>query len=255
MSSGSDGARVVVVGASGGIGSAIVSEFLSRGAAVIGVDLRDWAAPENHERYDHIKIDFSNENSVATFVRIAQRIDVRHVINVAGGALPEEVNVNNPLEFAHAIADETQRHNFTTSLNSIALAVYYARDRRSAADTSVTLCSSINAIGNFGYPLYSASKSATESLIHSLARPLGQQGVRINCLRLGTVVTRTSLDLHGDADNLHYENLRRLSALGRFVDVAEVAILAHSISIISSMTGTVLTLDAGQSVPGQYCGG
>jgi NAD(P)-dependent dehydrogenase (short-subunit alcohol dehydrogenase family) len=80
---------------------------------------------------------------------------------------------------------------------------------------------------------------------------LGVLGIRINCIRLGTVVTPVSLKLHGDENASHYDALRELTCLGRFVTLQQAALAFVAVAIdMAGMTGAVIPVDAGQSIPG-----
>jgi NAD(P)-dependent dehydrogenase (short-subunit alcohol dehydrogenase family) len=117
---------------------------------------------------------------------------------------------------------------------------------------SVTIASSINASGDFGYPFYSTSKAAIEGFVASTARTLGQQAVRINAVSFGTVLTDRSHELHAN-DTTHYSRLERLTATGRLTSVKEAAISMVTMALdLTNVTGTVLTCDGGQSLSGEH---
>ena len=240
----------VVIGAAGDIGRAVATTLCRRGMSVLGVDLKP-AAPHlvAVESYKHVQFDFSTPDAVAALLDSGFGINARYIVNVAGGALSREIAASE-LTFAWDALDGTMNANLCTSLAAIAFIVEIAKACTTSADTSITLCSSINAIGNYQYPLYSASKGAVEALVSSLCVPLGKRGVRINCVRLGTVLTEASKALHGESNDEHYGSLRRGSALDRFVSIDEAASALISTAVeLSGVTGSVLTVDAGQSVP------
>lgn len=247
---------VIVVGASGGIGSAVVDELSLRKIAVIGIDLRDHE-PEvigTGGNYRHLTMDAARPETVSRLVAAAEGGDFRHIINVAGGATPEEVREPSGSGANPTLFQETFAANWQTSINAIETAKLLARKARHASSHlprfSVTLCSSINSIGNFNYPVYSASKAAVESLTSSMCIPLGELGIRVNAVRLGTVVTEASVSLHGESD-AHYQPLARLAALAGFPTTRQVAkVIAAVAADFECVTGAVITADNGQSIPG-----
>lgn len=243
------GSHALVIGASGGIGSRIAQLLCSRGINVTGIDLRE-SAVTGQPGYSHACLDMSSPEAVDRVSALAGDLPFSYVINVAGGATPQELDKAGQQDFALDSLKETFDSNFATSLAAISVARSLT-PAPAGRDLSVTLCSSINAIGNYQYPIYSASKSAVESLVFSEAIPLGRQGIRINAIRLGTVVTSTSLRLHGGLDSGHYQPLLKLTPLARFVTAEEAAVAFVAAGVdMTGMTGTVLTVDAGQSIPG-----
>jgi NAD(P)-dependent dehydrogenase (short-subunit alcohol dehydrogenase family) len=246
--------RALIIGASGGIGTAVAGALLSDGHNVLGVDIRE-ARLSRQSGYAHILANPAVHEGMQRVLTHELISSVQYIINVAGGAVEGETRAS-PLEFAGNLLDQTFESNFSTSTAAIAIAVQIAHGAKGGdKDMSITLCSSINAIGNYRYPLYSASKAATESLVASMCIPLGSLGIRINCVRLGTVVTEASLSLHGKSNDVksndaHYSPLLDLTAIKRFVGAEEAARAFVMMATAVAATGTVLTLDWGQSIPG-----
>jgi NAD(P)-dependent dehydrogenase (short-subunit alcohol dehydrogenase family) len=240
--------HALVIGASGDIGGCVAELLCSRGIGVSGIDLKE--SPLSCPGYSHACLDMSRPETIDEVLELTKDKLLSYVINVAGGAEPEELNKPAVTDFAIESLSETFSSNFKTSLAAIVIAKNLA-GKSCSRDISVTLCSSVNAVGNYQYPIYSASKSIVESLVLTQAVPLGALGIRINAIRLGTVLTRASLGLHGEAGRGHYEPLLKLTSLARFVTVREAAVaLAAAAVDITGMTGEVITVDAGQSIPG-----
>jgi NAD(P)-dependent dehydrogenase (short-subunit alcohol dehydrogenase family) len=239
----------LLIGAAGGIGRCVAELFRSRGIPVTGIDLAESPFADRPD-YRHVRTDMAQTGSVDAVLDAIRGRPPCYVINVAGGAVAEEVAKAPHGGFAVETLERTMWSNLRTSLSAISIAEALAAES-GGRNVSVTLCSSVNAVGNYQYPVYSASKGAVESLVRTESVPLGRKGIRINAIRLGTVVTETSTRLHGDTGNEHYEALLRLTALGRFVTVTEAAAaFVAAAADITGMTGAVITVDAGQSVPG-----
>ena len=56
-------------------------------------------------------------------------------------------------------------------------------------DRSITLTTSTDALASYGLPAYAAAKAGLIGLVHSLAGPLGADGIRINAVAPGDVPT------------------------------------------------------------------
>ena len=75
---------VIVTGAAGAIGSAVVDAFLDRGYRVLGVDLNP-AAADRTTSYQHVIADVRSPDAMTTVARsLDGDADVRHIIGVAG---------------------------------------------------------------------------------------------------------------------------------------------------------------------------
>ena len=236
--------HVLVIGAAGGIGRQIAGELIRRGTPVTGVDINPSASSD--QSYQHIEVDFSRESAVDKVLQSLERPPT-HVISVAGGALKAEVRSTTPWVDGLRLMKPTIDANLGTSLNAIRAILPFGT---TSGDRAVILCSSINSTGSYGYLSYSASKGAVESTVRSATHPLGRLGIRINAVRLGTVLTPQAENLHGPVEGEHFTALMRGSALGRFVTMTEAAQACVGLALdLTAVTGIVLTVDCGQTVP------
>jgi NAD(P)-dependent dehydrogenase (short-subunit alcohol dehydrogenase family) len=234
------------VGGGGGIGSAVVARYLDAGVHVAVVDKERPRSGTSSALY--IPADVTQEGDLA---RVRGELDrlgwaPAHLVSLAGGALDPEFG---PLVDTDAA---TIRSSVELNLTSHILLVREllqlldAGDSAmpSAADRSITLVSSINALRDYGLPSYSAAKAGMFGFVRAMASELGAQGIRINAVVPGTVMTSSSTDQPKD-----FEALRRGAALGRLAsaeDVAEVIVaLSHS---LTAVTGQLLVVDCGQTV-------
>lgn len=119
---------------------------------------------------------------------------------------------------------------------------------RGSGNRSVTLCSSINALGDQGAPAYSAAKAGLIGMMHACAARLGQAGVRINVVAPGTI--RTPATEREAARAGRPDRFRRaaedthLRRVGEPEDVAS-AILALA-DRMPHVSDQVLAVDGGQ---------
>jgi len=236
---------------------------------VIGLDRNppgngNRALPNEH--YHHIVTDITDEDSVREACteiqkRACSELDAfappSHAILISGGALPEEVD-GDPLD----LDLDAFRRSVDVNLSGQYICIKHfvqlfesaslpAPEPAAIADKSITMVSSINSVGDFGYPAYSAAKAGLAGLTKSLTVPLGRRGIRINAVALGTVRTDYTEGLHA-TDSNHFDRLEKLSALGRTSTSAEAAQVLLSMTRLSSITGMVITADCGQAVPGNH---
>jgi len=148
-------------------------------------------------------------------------------------------------------ADEWQRV-FALNLWSTTNTVEAARDALAASNGVIVCVSSICGLEVIhGAPVtYSAAKAALHAYVRGIARPLGQQGVRINAVAPGNILFDGSVwsrKLEEDASAVQAMLAKdvALGSLGTPEDVASlVAYMASPRSSFAS--GSVWTLDGGQ---------
>lgn len=103
--------------------------------------------------------------------------------------------------------------------------------------------------GIFGGPHYSAAKAGVLGLAKAMARELGPDGIRVNCVTPGLIQT----DITGDklTDDTRREILKGIP-LGRLGDARDVAgaflFLASDLS--SYITGAVIDVNGGMLIHG-----
>lgn len=262
------GRTAIVTGVSGGIGTETASLLLKSGFTVIGLDKNppsNGIEPLPSEHYHHLVTDITDEDSMqqacAEIKRGYKELEAftapSHAILISGGALSEEVQ-GDPLMLDLGAFRRSVDVNLSGQYICIKHFVQLfesahvpTSDPATAVDKSITMVSSINSVGDFGYPAYSAAKAGLAGLTKSLAVPLGRRGIRINTVAFGTVRTDYVEGLHA-SDSNHFGRLEKLSALGRTSTSVEAAQVLFSMTQLSSVTGMVITADCGQAVPGNH---
>jgi 3-oxoacyl-[acyl-carrier protein] reductase len=109
----------------------------------------------------------------------------------------------------------------------------------------INISSIIASTGFSGLSVYGATKSSLIGFSKSLARELGKANVTVNCVAPGYMDT----DMTGGLGDEKLESIRRRSPLLRFPSTDEVANTVKFLlsNEASSMTGSVLTVDAGST--------
>lgn len=238
---------VLVTGAAGAIGSATVAWFLERGCTVVGLDRVEAAVDD--DGYRHRLVDLADADAVKGAVddALAGLPPLRHVLAIAGGALPgEPQSAGEPW----SVTPDTFRASLDANLVTQHVTVWASAPHLLAADgadRSVVLTSSFNGFTAQGMPAYSAAKAGLVGLMNGLVGPFGQRGVRVNVVAPGTVVTPRTVALWSGVPG-HFERLEATSPLGRLAEPADVADSIGALALVMRhVTGQLVVVDGGQS--------
>lgn len=224
-------ARVVVVtGAAGGIGTALVDVFEQAGDVVVGLDL-EWGFDVRDPEACRIEAGRIHEEH--------GRIDV--LCNNAGvGAVGDVVD---------APVEDWQRvfavNVFGLAHLSAAVLPYM---RAAGVGAIVNTCSIVADVGLVERAVYSASKGAVLALTRAMAADEAHRGIRVNCVSPGTVDgpwVRRLID-GSDDPAATLAGLEARQPLGRLVGPEEVAAaVLHLAAPTTYTTGQELVLDGG----------
>lgn len=235
------GQRIVITGAAGGIGRAMVETFAGFGAAVVACDLEetDLSLPgiaEAH-RFDLMDDEAIDEAAAAICARGAPSAVVSNagwtraetLADVSADALSRELNLN--LRSAARLSQ-----------------AFLPAMRGRAGGGAFVFISSVNALSHYGNPAYAAAKAGLLAWMRAIATEEGRNGIRANAIAPGSVRTM-AWDHRIERDPGILGKVRQLYPLGRMVEPVEVARAAAFLvsPLASGITGTVLPVDAGIS--------
>ena len=242
------GKTALITGSSRGIGLAIATTLQAEGCQIVlnarnEMDLMSAVAslPGAVAVAGDMTEPVSAQSVVHRTVAQVGQLDIL-VCNVGGGrsVAPGEETVA-----------EWQRV-FALNLWSATNTIEAAREALAASQGSVVCISSICGLEVMpGAPItYSTAKAALHAYVRGIARPFGQEGIRINAVAPGNILFDGSVwsrKLAEDAQSVQdmlFSNVA-LSKLGTPADVARlVAYLASPVSGFA--TGAVWTVDGGQ---------
>ncbi len=241
-----DGRVAIVTGSANGIGRAIAERLARDGASVVVADLSaaggDVAAGIEHAggQAAFVPTDVTRDDDLRRMIDAAVvrfgRLDV--LVNNAG--------VGTYVPFAKLTPDAWDRiHavNLRAVYRGCQLALPALVSRRGVI---VNLSSQSGLVGQAMNEAYCASKGGVVLLTRSLARELGPQGVRVNCVCPGGVDTAM---LHGflAAVGAAPGDVAQHVPLRRFAEPAEIAsVVSFLVSDDASyVTGAAIPVDGG----------
>ena len=182
---------VIVTGAGGNLGSAVVDLLASRGARLVAMErteealarvLEGLAGPERHlgapgvDLGDPAACQALAEQALQRFGRIDG------LVHTVGTFAMADIEAADPAHWEQLFAA-----NLTTTLNMCRAVVPVMR--AAGRGCIVTIGSAAAARGGKGMAAYAASKSAVLRLTESLADELKAHGVRANCVLPSTIDT------------------------------------------------------------------
>ena len=194
---------VFITGGGSGIGAAITEGFLSQGAKVAFVQRSkcDEFLDQVSSKYKHnplfIQCDITDTNDLKGAISESSRVngEINVLINNAANDTRHSLEDMTPEEWDQAISINLKPHFF--SAQAVAPSM-----KAQGGGSIINLSSASYLMGNAGYPAYVASKAGITGLTRSLARELGGDGIRVNTLIPGWVLTERQMKLWANDKDL-----------------------------------------------------
>jgi NAD(P)-dependent dehydrogenase (short-subunit alcohol dehydrogenase family) len=244
--------RVIVSGASSGIGRATAERFLTEGATVALVGRRETALRDVASRHSSpgtafiISADLSDEKQ--TEACMAQAVDIMGGLDVlinAAGILKAGRIEDTTL----ALWDEMMNINLRSVFHLMKLAVPHLERSRG----NIVNVSSVTGPRSFpGVLAYCVSKAAVDQLTRCAALELAAKGIRVNEVNPGVVVTELhrSGGMNDEAYAAFLEHSKTTHPLGRVGQSGEVADLIYFLASDRAgwITGATVSIDGGRAL-------
>ena len=233
------GRRVIVTGAAGGIGRAIVESLAACGCSVAACDAPGTAVPEVTGATAALTFDVRDRDAVRTGVASA--------IDQLGGcdAVVANAGIVDTIHRAERFSDEEWRKDLETNLyGAFYLAQAAFESLAASGDGRVIVISSVAAEQAIpGQVAYAASKAGLVGMARTLAAEWADRGVRCNVIMPGFIGTPKVLGMPDPVKDAAVAEI----PLGRFGDTDE---LAGAVSFLLSpaaayINGAVLRVDGG----------
>jgi len=229
----------LVTGAKGGIGAAVARLLEARGAVVYRFD-RDWDGETERAFAGDVSSETDWDTLAALITDAHGRLDV--LVNNAG-ILLEAPLVETSLDTWRSVLDV----NLTGAFLGCRAMVPLLRESEAPAILNVASIDGLR--GSRNHAAYAASKGGMLSLTRALALELAGDGIRVNAICPGTVLTPMVEAMLGDAGNPDSERLS-MHPLGRLSTPEEQAAAAVFLcsADASFVTGASLSVDGGRAI-------
>ncbi|MEV5605588.1 SDR family oxidoreductase [Streptomyces sp. NPDC052299] len=241
-----EGMNALVTGGASGIGAAVTTLLLERGAQVAVLDRDTSGAPRGALA---VEADVTDDAAVRAGVdRAAATMGSLHtLVSNAGIGAIGTVTDNDDAEWARVLDI-----NVLGMVRAARHALPHLRRAAAGRPGAVSITHTCSIAATAGLPqraLYSASKGAVLALTLAMAADHVREGVRVNCVNPGTADTPWIGRLLDRADDPAAERaaLNARQPLGRLVSADEVAaaIVYLASPAAASVTGTALAVDGG----------
>jgi NAD(P)-dependent dehydrogenase (short-subunit alcohol dehydrogenase family) len=241
------GKIALVTGAGSGIGQAIAVAYAKEGAKVVITDLDLVGGHQTLEKIQDLggqgwvyALDVTDVAAVQTLANQVQNelgnIDI--LVNNAGVILREGIDSPN----AHAVIRKVMDVNLLGVFNTIHAWLPALRATRGCI---VNISSGAAFLGQPRALGYSASKGAVKMLTQSMAADLGVDGIRVNAIAPGVIVTPMTDVTRADPQRLEKFMVRiPLGRLGQAHEIAGAAVFLAS-DLATYVNGVTLPVDGG----------
>ncbi len=233
--------KIVVTGATGGIGESIIEKFVSLDGNVLATGTRTEKLEDLKKKFPKInilKFDISEHSKIEEFVENAssQLSGLDILVNNAG------INKDN---LSLRMKDEEWKQVIDLNLTSTFLLSKHAIKKmlKNKFGRIVNITSVVGHTGNIGQTNYAASKSALIGMSKSLAIEYSKKNITINCVSPGFIKTKMTDNILDSVKAVLTSRIP-MGRLGSGEDVANsVAFLSSDAS--SYITGETIHVNGG----------
>lgn len=226
--------RVLITGATRGIGQAVARKFTSEGAFVVGTGTGD-ARYANVDEY--IRCDFTEYDDLENLCAQVKELKVNVLINNAGINIIDDFCNIDPEDFLRI-----QRVNVYAPFRLSQSVIPYMKE--TGWGRIVSISSVWGKISKQGRASYSASKFGIDGMMLAAANEFASQGILCNCVAPGfidTEMTRKNLGTAG------IEKILETVPIKRLAEVTEVANLVYMLGSEQNtyISGQNIAIDGG----------
>ena len=233
--------NILITGASGGIGNALVKKFVSLGGNVLGTGTKSEKLDLIKKKYPSIKIkkfDMSEHSRIEEFIDNATLelggLDI--LVNNAG------TNLDN---LSLRMKDEEWKKVIDINLTATFLLSKHAIKKmlKNKFGRIVNITSVVGHTGNLGQSNYAASKAGIIGMSKSLAIEYAKKNITINCVSPGFIVSDMTMNI-AEKVKIYLTSRIPMGRLGTGEDVSNcVAFLSSEQA--SYITGETLHVNGG----------
>ena len=233
--------KILITGATGGIGNAIVKKFIELGGTVFATGTKNSKLEELKSKYPNIKMkqfDISEHSKIEKFIDdVASELGGLDILINNAGMNMDNLSLRMKDEEWKKVIDINLSSTFLLAKHSIKMML------KNKFGRVVNIASVVGHTGNLGQSNYSASKAAIIGMSKSLAIEYAKKNITINCVSPGFIQTSMTENIP-EKVKLILTSRIPMGKLGTTEDVSNcVAFLSSEDS--SYITGETLHVNGG----------
>ena len=233
--------NILITGATGGIGNALVKKFISLGGNVLGTGTKSEKLDLIKKKYPSIKVkrfDMSEHSRIEEFIDNVSLelggLDI--LVNNAG------TNLDN---LSLRMKDEEWKKVIDINLTATFLLSKHAIKKmlKNKYGRIVNITSVVGHTGNVGQSNYAASKAGIIGMSKSLAIEYAKKNITINCVSPGFIVSDMTMNI-AEKVKLYLTSRIPMGKLGSGEDVSNSVVFLSS-NLASYITGETIHVNGG----------
>ncbi len=242
--------HVLVVGATGGIGSEICRKLAKEGAKLSLI-------ARNEEKLEQLKSELSGANHIICLADMNDTDSISSTMDdLVAKAGPLDglvycagITKDRPLrQFKPDVVAEVMRVNLLSFIEIVRCATSVGHFNKGLKIVGIS--SNASTIGETAHTAYAASKAGMDAAVRCMAKELSGKGINVNTIQPGMIDTemyQSFLKNHRDPDEANKALInRQYLGVGKPEDVAELTAFLLS-SSSKFITGTSIPLDGGST--------
>ena len=233
--------KILITGASGGIGNELVKKFVSLGGEVLGSGTNTEKLDSIKKQFPSIKVkkfDISDHSRIEEFIdNVSLELGGLDILINNAGVNKDNLSLRMKDEEWKKVIDINLTSTFLLSKHSI------KKMLKTKFGRIVNITSVVGHTGNLGQSNYSASKSGIIGMSKSLAIEYAKKNITINCVSPGFIISDMTMNI-AEKVKLYLTSRIPMGKLGTGEDVSNcVAFLSSDQA--SYITGETVHVNGG----------
>ena len=179
--------KILITGATGGIGNSLVKSFDALGASVVASGTNEEKLNNLKNKFPNIQIEpfkLQNHDKIENFIELVnERLDGLEILINNAGITLDNLSIR--------LTEENWKKVIDINLNSTFLMCKYAIKKmlKKKYGRIINITSIVGHTGNVGQANYAASKAGIIGFSKSLAQEYAKKNININCVSPGFIKT------------------------------------------------------------------
>ena len=233
--------KILITGATGGIGGALVKKFVSLEGDVLATGTKSEKLELLKKEHQSIKIkkfDISDHSKIEEFIEnVSSELGGLDILINNAGVNSDNLSLRMKDEEWKKVIDINLTSTFLLSKNGI------KKMLKSKFGRVVNITSIVGHSGNLGQANYSASKAGIIGMSKSLAIEYAKKNITVNCVSPGFIVSNMTMNI-AEKVKMHLTSRIPMGKLGSGEDVSNCAAFLSS-EQASYITGETIHVNGG----------